>query len=155
MTHTPQNTDHLADRLTALVSIATRTAIASVVEHAIEREYRTGYTATPNAYTASDTDAAKGARTLALAGIRMDTHGLFVEVNGSDRGLDAAADSILRVLVREALEARVCQCPESGGSEHEHRGPCSAHFEADVPAVDVGSVRRRCASSCRGADWTQ
>jgi hypothetical protein len=119
----------LSDRYAALVSIGTRAVVASLVEHEIEREYGTG-----------DADGRTGATMLARAGIRMDWHSLWVQIHGTDSGLDAAADMHLRTMVREGLEARRCQCPHDGVGDHladghGHRGLCEGHYEADVPPV--------------------
>ncbi len=116
-------TDPLADRLIAQITDGTRAAVASVVEHTIDREYGVG-----------DRHAADGARILAVAGLRMDLHNLFVEINGNDRGLDGLVDTQLRIMVDEGLAARRCQCREVNG--HGHRGFCEGHTEHDVPTVN-------------------
>ncbi len=137
-----------AERFPALVSIETRVLVDSVVEHAIEREYRTGHLANAQGRHLADTDAAKGARFLALAGIRMDWSAFWVQTNGDDRGLDLAADTHLRTMVDELLAARECQCPRSGmfpnEFAHGHRGQCRAHYESDVPLVNGNRLCGTC-----------
>lgn len=115
-------------RLEASITNGTRAAVASLVEHTIDREYGT-----------QDATATNGARMLALAGLRMDLHRPFVEMNGSDRGLDGLADTQLRIMVRDALAARRCDCT-TGGPGHPHSSliRCEGHTEADVPVTEDG-----------------
>lgn len=125
-------------RLEAAITDGTRAAVASLVEHTIDREYGT-----------QDAAATNGARMLALAGLQMDLHRLFVEINGSDRGLDALADTQLRIMVRDALDARRCDC-RTGGPGHPHSSllRCEGHTEADVPATEDG---QKLCGACYGA----
>lgn len=123
--------DELLARLDAAVTAETRAAVASVVEHEIDRECGR-----------QDATAAAGARTLALAGLRMDLHTIHVEANGTDRGLDGVVDAQLRILVRQGLDARRCQCPTI--DVHGHRGRCTGHYEADVPEVAAARLCGTC-----------
>lgn len=113
-------------RFEAAISNETKAAVANLVDYTIEREYGHGVTAEMN-----------GARTLALAGIRMDWHALYVQTNGDDRHLASAADSQLRVMVEAGLASRRCQCTlhVAPGSHRHVDYRCTGHYEADVPAV--------------------
>lgn len=115
-------------RLEASITDGTRAAVASLVEHTVDREYGT-----------QDPTAANGARMLALAGLKLDLHSLYVEINKSDRGLDALADTQLSIMVRDGLADRRCDCT-TGGPGHPHSSliRCEGHTEADVPATDDG-----------------
>lgn len=115
-------------RLEAAISDGTKAAVASLVEHTIDREYGT-----------QDATATNGAHMLALAGLRMDLHALYVEINKSDRGLDSLADTQLRIMVRDGLAARRCDCV-TGGPGHPHSSliRCEGHTEHDVPATEDG-----------------
>ena len=120
--------DALSARIDGAVSPETRAAIASVVEHTIEREHGQG-----------DAAAAAGARAIALAGLQMDLHGVAAELGGDDRALRGLADTQLRILITQGLDARRCQCPAVTPAEregHGHSTACEGHYEADVPEVD-------------------
>ncbi len=89
-------------------------------------------------YGIADRDAMVGARILALSGVQMDLARAFIDRNGGDdRSLAAYADTVLRQLVAEGLEARRCQCPLI--SREGHVGRCEGHTEADVP--ELGGLR--------------
>lgn len=110
------------------LSPGTLAAIANLVEYTIEKEYGTF------------TEGARiGARITAIAGVQMDVAAAYLERNaGDDRYLHGYADTTVRMLVAEGLEARRCQCAavldELAG--HDHIGACAGHYEADVPQLD-------------------
>lgn len=109
------------------LSDGTTAAITNLIEYTIEREY------------GQDVDVAlRGARTLALAGLQFDLRDQFVNINGHDNGLVGYAESTLRILVRDGLAARVCQCSKlnPAGCRHGRRYTCSDHYEADVPPIN-------------------
>lgn len=109
------------------LSDATRAAVANVVDYQIEREYGRDVAA-----------EIQGATTLALAGLRFDLRERFMSINGSDNGLDGYARSTLRILVRDGLVERECQCRRMhpDGRAHGHVYTCHVHYESDVPPID-------------------
>jgi len=127
------------------LSPGTLAAIASVVEHQIAFTYRRRDGVEVLAEL-------RGARILARAGIALDSTNAWGRHFGNTTGLDTAADSLLRQLVRDGLAARRCQCdqlPEhrfdnqlDGNCPHGIDLQCTGHFEADVPPVD--GVYRLC-----------
>jgi len=108
------------------LSDGTKAAIANVVDYKIEREH------------GQDTaDAEQGARMIALAGLQFD----LLAAGADAERVRGLAETTLRILVREGLAARVCQCRQL----HPHGCPhgsavgslwCGGHYEADVPPID-------------------
>jgi hypothetical protein len=121
---TEDQIDDLGGRALATVSLEARAAVESAVEHMIEREYGTG-----------DPASLRGASQLATAAITLDIRPLYVETNGTDRGVESLAAILFRILVRDGLDQRRCPCVLTGVGHH-HVGQCSAHYEADVPPID-------------------
>lgn len=110
------------------LSEGTTAAIANLTDYSIEHEYG----------VVGAVDRVLGATTVALAGLQFDLRAQFVSINGTDAGLAGYAQATLRVLVRQGLEARLCQCHtiNDGRCPHAHVGSCGGHYEADVPAID-------------------
>lgn len=108
------------------LSDGTKTAVANLVDYTIEREY------------GHDVDAAiRGARTVALSGLQFDLRDQFIGINGHDNGLDRYAEATLRILARDGLEVRRCQCHTINGTcQHGTGASCGSHYEADVPPID-------------------
>ncbi len=123
---TMTTTTELEARYVELISPETRAAVQSVVEHTIDAEYGR-----------QDPDGLNGAHILAAAGISMDWHRLWVDVNGDNRHLPSAAVAQLRIMVTAGLEARRCACTaDIAPSGHRHVDyQCTGHTEHDVPAV--------------------
>lgn len=118
MTDTDTNTPPLSD--------GTRAAIANLVDYEIEREYGHDVTA-----------AMAGARMIALGGLQMD----LLASGAPQDTVQNVAEIDLRILIREGLATRVCQCQQL----HRHGCPhgsavgqlwCGKHYEADVPPID-------------------
>lgn len=128
--------DHPGDLYLADVTFETRAVAAGIVEYRIDREYGK-----------VDDDGLRGATMLALAAIKMDINRRYVALNGSEDRIDGLADSLLRLLVAEGLDARRCQCPVTDPNQlvgHDHSGPCEGHYEADVPAIDGARLCGTC-----------
>jgi hypothetical protein len=107
------------------LSDGTRAAIANIINYEVEREY------------GQDTAGLAGAKTLALAGLQFD----LLESGATQEMIRAGlADTTLRILVRDGLAARICQCRQLHPDGCVHGAAtgslwCEGHFEADVPAV--------------------
>ncbi len=115
--------DTLTEMIEAAITAETRAAVASLVEHEIEREYGVG-----------NHDARAGARLLALAGLEMDLTDF-----APARGLRALAETQLRIMMRDGLAARRCECAAYGdGHPHSSGVRCDGHTEADVPVLPGG-----------------
>lgn len=111
------------------LSDATRAAVANVVDYTIEAEY------------GQPTPGMDGARMLALGGLMIDLGDEHRRTNGAlatDASLRSVAETTLRILIRDGLAARECQCRQltGGGCTHGERGVCHRHYEADVPPID-------------------
>lgn len=109
------------------LSDATLAAVNNLVDYTIEAEYG-------NAVA----DEIRGARTVALGALQFDLRDQFTGLNGDDYGLSGYADATLRVLIRDGLATRVCQCRQLHATcPHKQTGMpfCADHFEADVPPV--------------------
>ena len=108
------------------LSDGTRAAVANLVDYEIEREY--------------GNDVAgqiRGAKTLALAGLQFD----LLDSGSPVEGVQGVAETTLRILVRDGLAARVCQCRQIHPHGCKHGSAvgslfCGRHYEADVPAID-------------------
>lgn len=112
------------------LSEGTRAAIASLVDARIDREHG-----------GAVEDQIRGATMLATAGLQFDLYQQYVTANGDDRGLRGYVDTALRILVREGLAARVCQCRQLHPHGCKHGSAvgqlwCGGHYEADVPPID-------------------
>lgn len=112
----------------ALITPTTRAIVASAAEAAIEREY------------GADRDVVTGATMIATAAITQDIAPAWIQTYGSDRGLRGTAEAQLRIMVRDALEARRCQCLGTPSVRCSHAGRCSGHTEADVPPTSGGTL---------------
>jgi hypothetical protein len=110
------------------LSDGTRAAIANLVNYTIEREYG----------QSADAEMA-GAKTLAMGGLHFDLRDQFISINGTDEHLDGYVEATLRILLRDGLAERTCQCRTLYGvcpHTHNHSRPiCANHTEADVPPI--------------------
>lgn len=125
------------------LSDGTRAAIANLVEYTIAREY------------GQDASGLTGARMLARAGLEFDLREDYLSrTDGDEHGLTGLADTTLRILVRDGLAARLCQCAQlhPGGCAH---GPstvvwCPGHYESDVPPIGGALL----CGTCHGAEYS-
>lgn len=117
------------------LSEGTTAAIANLTDYSIEHEY-----GVPGA-----TGRVLGATTVALAGLQFDLRAQFVSINGTDAGLAGYAQATLRILLRDGLEARRCQCHTLNGiCPHGTAARCEGHYEADVPPIDGARLCGTC-----------
>lgn len=124
-------TDH--PTLGAALSEATASAVAEVVEHTIGGEYGRDVAA-----------ALADARKRAIEGLTGDLGERYAAVaagHATAGGLRAVAETSLRILVRDGLRARRCQCDgNTAGSTGPHPHPvgslCDGHYDADTPPVE-------------------
>ncbi|WP_431881954.1 hypothetical protein [Micromonospora chalcea] len=119
-----------ADPTTGLIaapSAATRVAVTNLVDYEIEREYGRNVGA-----------EIAGATSLAVAGLIHDLRDEYARRNGGSDGVEAYARSVLRIMVRDGLTERLCQCRSiRPAARHPHGNmPCDRHFEVDVPPID-------------------
>ena len=119
----------------------------AIIKHLVEYDVQL-------AYGHEDKDAARGARLIALAAVKFDLSG---QVEERDR--DSIAHYELSRLIRDALEARRCQCPRIGDFgmcwHGNYPGPrstrgdirCRNYFERDVPEIDGAKLCGACYSA--------
>lgn len=135
--------------ITYRLSDGTRAGIATLIEARIAREY--GQTAIDGQDVAL---VESGARMLVEAGLHFDARPAFLAfAKGDERGLNGWVDSEIRILLKEGLAARECQCRQlaHGGLDrnHGHRDTCHRHYEADVPPIDGLLL----CGTCHGAEY--
>ncbi len=120
-------TEYLEDHMQTMppLSDTTRAAVNAYVNATVEHEYQ----------RADATEARQAAHTALMDDLRDN----YVTRNGGGDGLVSYTDHTLRILVRDGLAARTCQCRQL----HPHGCPhgtasgsiwCARHYEADVPA---------------------
>lgn len=108
------------------LSEGTRTAVDNLVDYMIEREY--GHDVA---------DAIKGVTMIADAGLQFDLRAAGATQEQLQAGL---VHTTLRILVRDGLAARVCQCRRLHPNGCPHGAAtgslwCDNHYEADVPEL--------------------
>lgn len=110
------------------LSEPTRIAVAALVDATVEHEYGHSKTLTAT-------------REAAHATLVKDLRSSYVTRTGNGDGLLAYVDITLRILIRDGLATRVCQCRQL----HPHGCPhgsasgsiwCARHYEADVPPLN-------------------
>ena len=116
------------------ITAETQQLINNLVEYEVQRTY--GHN------SQDDQDAARGARMIARAAIALDLYG---QVDEQHR--DKIAHRELTTRVREALEARRCQCHRIGKGGvcwHQSGTQCLGYFELDVPEIDGAKLCGTC-----------
>jgi hypothetical protein len=138
----------MSESTTYVPTEATAAAVRNLIDYLIEREHGQDVEAEIN-----------GVRAVARAGIQFDLRNEYpARRPASTAALEALVDTELRMLVRDGLAARRCQCAQmhaaglrrvTGDVEHGHNGACEGHTEADVPEVDGYLL----CGGCHGAEW--